>query len=37
MVYSKAVYTVAATTDLGSMRYGMSLLSAHSHFVNVDI
>lgn len=37
MVYSKAVYTVAATMDLGNMRCGMSLLSAHIHFVNVDI
>jgi len=39
VVYSKAMYTVAATTDLGYMRYEyvMSVLSAHNHFVNVDI
>jgi hypothetical protein len=37
VVYSKAMYTVAATTDLGYMRYEMSLQSAHHHFVNVDI
>ena len=36
MTYSKAVYTVGAITDLGYMRYEMSLQSAHHRFVNVD-